>query len=222
MSKNPHVSIVVVVLQYRFVEIEGEIAVAIFLHTNVQIEAMEYTSHCAVRFAMQWKEQKEREEAKPWLDEQASEEQARQQYCRQGVLILQARRTVGGTERSAKRTKIRANARKRASEKPKRDIGKNSRGNAGASSEPASVHAGARTSPACDQRARTSPACKMHSAMQKCTTGNKNIIVGARTRTGDLLHQAAQDKSLRLRIAFVKNATADLFNKGKHGKIPSN
>jgi len=56
MSKNPHVTIVVVVLQYRFVEIEGEIAVAIFLHTNVHIEAMEYTSHCAVRFAMQWKE----------------------------------------------------------------------------------------------------------------------------------------------------------------------
>ena len=56
MSKNPHVTIVVVVLQYRFVEIEGEIAVAIFLHTNVQIEAMEYTNHCAVRFAMQWKE----------------------------------------------------------------------------------------------------------------------------------------------------------------------
>jgi len=56
MSKNPHVTIVVVVLQYRFVEIEGEIAVTIFLHTNVQIEAMEYTCHCAVRFAMQWKE----------------------------------------------------------------------------------------------------------------------------------------------------------------------
>ena len=56
MSKNQHVTIVVVVLQYRLVEIEGKIAVVIFLHTNVQIEAMEYTSHCAVRFAMQWKE----------------------------------------------------------------------------------------------------------------------------------------------------------------------
>jgi len=41
MSKNEHVTIVVVVLQYRLVEIEGKIAVVIFLHTNVQIEAME-------------------------------------------------------------------------------------------------------------------------------------------------------------------------------------
>ena len=48
MSKNEHVTIVVVVLQYRLVEIE-EWAVVIFLHTNVQIEAMEdmagWTSH---------------------------------------------------------------------------------------------------------------------------------------------------------------------------------
>ena len=53
MSKNQHVTIVVVVLQYRLVEIEGKIAVVIFLHTNVQIEAMEDISHCAVRFAME-------------------------------------------------------------------------------------------------------------------------------------------------------------------------
>jgi len=41
-------------------------------------------------------------------------------------------------------------------------------------------------------------------------------------QTGDLLHRAAQDKPLGLHIAFVKNATTDLFNKGKHGKISSN
>ena len=50
---NQHVTIVVVVLQYRLVEIEGQIAVVIFLHTNVQIKAMEDMSHCAVRIAVE-------------------------------------------------------------------------------------------------------------------------------------------------------------------------
>ena len=50
---NQHVTIVVVVLQYRLVEIEGKIAVVIFLHTNVQIKAMEDMSHCAVRIAVE-------------------------------------------------------------------------------------------------------------------------------------------------------------------------
>jgi len=35
MSKNEDGTIVVVVLQHRLVEIEGEIVVAIFPHTNV-------------------------------------------------------------------------------------------------------------------------------------------------------------------------------------------
>ena len=60
MSKNQHVTIVVVVLQYRLVEIEGKIAIVIFLHTNVQIKAMEDISHCAVRFAMEGQERKRR------------------------------------------------------------------------------------------------------------------------------------------------------------------
>ena len=58
MSKNQHITIVVLVLQYRLVEIEGKIAVVIFLHTNVQIEAREDISHCAVRFAVEGVEKK--------------------------------------------------------------------------------------------------------------------------------------------------------------------
>ena len=58
MSKNQHITIVVLVLQYRLVEIEGEITVAIFLYTHVQIKAMEDISHCAVRFAMEGVEKK--------------------------------------------------------------------------------------------------------------------------------------------------------------------
>ena len=57
---NQHVTILVVGLQYRLVEIEGEIAVVIFLHTNVQIEAMEDISHCVVRFAMEGQDRKRR------------------------------------------------------------------------------------------------------------------------------------------------------------------
>jgi len=79
MSKNEHVTIAVVVLQYRLVEIE-EWAIVIFLHTNVQIEAMEDMAG----WTSKW-----REEAKPWLDEQASEEQARQGSST-GVLMQQA------------------------------------------------------------------------------------------------------------------------------------
>ena len=60
MSKNQHITIVVLVLQYRLVEIEGEIAVAIFLYTHVQIKAMEDISHCAVRFAMEGQDRKRR------------------------------------------------------------------------------------------------------------------------------------------------------------------
>ena len=58
MSKNQHITIVVLVFQYRLVEIEGEIAVAIFLYTHVQIKAMEDISHCAVRFAVEGVEKK--------------------------------------------------------------------------------------------------------------------------------------------------------------------
>ena len=47
-SNNRHITIVVVILQYWLVEIEGKIAVVILFYRNVKIKAREKISHCTV------------------------------------------------------------------------------------------------------------------------------------------------------------------------------
>ena len=42
------ITIVIVILQYWLIEIEGKIAVVIFFYRNVEIKAREKISHCTV------------------------------------------------------------------------------------------------------------------------------------------------------------------------------
>ena len=48
-SNNRHITIVIVILQYWLVEIEGKVAVVILFYTNIQIKGRERITHCAVQ-----------------------------------------------------------------------------------------------------------------------------------------------------------------------------